>query len=590
MASNKIILDDSQPGFKKYLEIQTRRFRVSVSNRKSFYSLLIVGIILILLILTPMGLILVRSMILDGEFRLFAGFSIIHDPAFMRVLANTLLLGFLVVATATAFALPLALVMVKTSLKRHSWIDIVVLVPFVTPPYINSMGWILFMQPRGYLYHLAPWVGNWSQVFFSLPGMIFIMALHLYPFLYLMLKNTLIQIAGSLEESAAVSGAGPLYRFRTITARLLLSGYAMGALLVFVKALSEFGTPVTMGRRIGFSVMVTEIFRYTSSWPLDFGKGARYSLFLLLICLGAWWTQQWISQKHSFHLVEGKGNRESGSLRSGSTLGGWIYLFILLIFSIGIPYYSIIITSLTRLRSQGLNWSNLTLDHYRAILSSGSQGWEALGWSLFLSLSAATIATVLGTFIALVLISKPLGSRSTRLEKGLASFGDALALLPNTVPSIIVVIGLILMWNARWMPLAIYNTPMMLIVTYTVLFLPFTVQYVKSSYEAINPSLFAAGRVCGGRGGYVFIKIILPLILPGILSGWIMTFAISFRELVGSLIVRPPSIQTTATYIYGQFEQGSVSEGMAMAVISVGLTSVVLILVRRMAGTNTKEK
>jgi iron(III) transport system permease protein len=563
--------------------------RSFLADKKSLFPLMLVGATLIFLILTPMGLILIRSMIVDGEFRLMAAFSIIRDTVFVRVLVNTLLLGFLVVVTATAVALPLALTMVKTSLGRHDWIDMVLILPFLTPPYINSMGWIIFMQPQGYLHHLAPWAGDWSQAFFSLAGMVLIMALHLYPFLYLMLKNTLMQISGSLEEAAAVFGAGVFYRFRTITSRLLLSGYAMGALLVFVKALSEFGTPVTMGRRIGFPVMVTEIFRYTSSWPLDFGKGARYSFTLLFLCLGAWWVQQWISQTHSYHLVGGKGNRGSSQARSGKTLIGWVYLMVLLLFSIGIPYFSIIMTSFVRLRSQGLIWSNFTFEHYKTVFTSGSLGWKSLGWSFILSLASATLSTVMGTLIALALKSRPLGSHRSRLQDRLVGFGDALALLPNTVPSIVVVLGLILMWNAVWMPLAIYNTPMMLVVTYTILFLPFSVQYVKSSYEAIHPSLFAAARVCGGRNLYVFFKVVLPLILPGILSGWIMTFAISFRELVGSLIVRPPSIQTTATYIYSQFEQGSVSQGMAMAVVSVGLTTVVLVLVRSMAGMSSRK-
>lgn len=541
---------------------------------------------LVVLVLLPMGLILIRSVVSDGRVDPTLLVRTLGDRGFLRVMGNSVALGLLVVAGATALALPLAVITTRTSLRNQRWIDVILIIPFLTPPYINALGWTLFMEPRGYLWHLAPWAGDWSRAFFTLPGMVMVMSLHLYPFLYLMLRNTLEQLSGSLDEAAAISGAGPLYRFATVTLRLLLSGFAMGSLLVFVKALSEFGTPITMGRRIGFPVLVTEIFRYTSSWPLDFGRGARYAVLLLLLCLGAWGLQGGVSRRNTFHTVGGKGSRPAGRLSTAGTVFGWVYLTVLLAVSVGIPYLSIVLTSLLRLRSRGISWENLTTDHYRAVLAPGGLGLQALGSSLRLSLAAATVSALLGTLIALGVQSarRPDRGRRHKSAAALAGVSDALALLPNTVPSIIVVVGLILMWNAVWMPFRVYNTPAMLVVTYVVLFLPFTVQYVKSSYDGIHPSLRAAGRVCGGSGIYVFARVTLPLVVPGIVAGWIMTFAISFRELVGSLIVRPPSVHTSATFIYAQFEQGSVSQGMAMAVVSVGVTTSILLVARRFDG------
>lgn len=112
--------------------------------------------------------------------------------------------------------------------------------------------------------------------------------------------------------------------------------------------------------------------------------------------------------------------------------------------------------------------------------------------------------------------------------------------------------------------------------------LPYTVQYVKSSLGQIDDSLMQAGSVFSGNYIYIFRKIILPLIIPGILAGWAMTFTISIRELVASLLVLPPSVETSATFIFAQFEQGEVSIGMAMAVVSVGLTTICLLLLQHM--------
>jgi len=183
-------------------------------------------------------------------------------------------------------------------------------------------------------------------------------------------------------------------------------------------------------------------------------------------------------------------------------------------------------------------------------------------------LAAAVIAAVLGTFFAL-----QIGRASKRGQRMV----DMFSLLPNTVPGIVIVVGLILLWNAPWMPIKLYNTYGMVVLSYVVLFIPYTVQNVKSGLSQIDPSLIQAGRVFGGTSGYALRRIILPLLIPSILAGWMMTFTISIRELVASLMILPPSMRVSATYIFAQFEQGDVSLGMAMAVVSVGLTTLVLI-------------
>ena len=170
------------------------------------------------------------------------------------------------------------------------------------------------------------------------------------------------------------------------------------------------------------------------------------------------------------------------------------------------------------------------------------------------------------------------GTYDSKGEKTSEKWLDMCGMLPNMVPGIVMVVGLILFWNSPYMPMSIYNTPIMVIVTYVVLFLPYTVQYVKSSLGQIDDSLVQAGSIFSGNYIYIFRKIILPLIIPGILAGWAMTFTISIRELVASLLVLPPSVETSATFIFAQFEQGEVSIGMAMAVVSVGLTTMCLLL------------
>jgi iron(III) transport system permease protein len=414
-------------------------------------------------------------------------------------------------------------------------------------------------------------------MFFSMFGMVAIMSLHLFPFLYLILRNALVQIGGSKEEAASVHGGGFLYSFRRVIMPLLLSSYAMGALLVFVKTIAEFGTPATFGRKIGYYVLTSEIHKYISSWPIDFGKATSMASILLGACLIIWYVQTLVSQRYTYSLISGKGSRgKLYSLKLWQQLLVWLYVGGLLLLSVGVPYFSIITASLLKLRGVGLAWNNLTLQYYADLLTWGSKSMEALMNSLSLSLVAATISVLLGTYFALMI------SRSKTWPQRIT---DLFSLLPNTVPGIVIVVGLILLWNSPWMPIPLYNTYGMVVLTYVVFFLPYTVQYVKANFAQVDESLFQAGRVFGGSAAYIFRRILLPLIIPGMLAGWMMTFTISVRELVASLMILPPSMETSATYIFSQFEQGKVSLGMAMAVISVGLTTLMLLGINKLSAS-----
>ncbi len=525
-------------------------------------------IILTMLVVAPLFLILLSSVYQDGVWDLEMPLRVILDAELSTVLINSLWLGFLVVLGTSLLAFPIAFLAAKTDIGKHKWLDVVLLIPFMTPPYIGSMGWMLFMQKRGFLEQLVPWTQAVTPYFYSLFGMVVIMSLHLFPFLYLIIRNALVRIGAGYEEAGAVHGAAFLYRLRRIVAPLLLGSYAMGALLVFVKTIAEFGTPATFGRRIGYYVLTTEIHRYTSSWPIDFGKATALASVLLTACIVFWYLQNVITTRYHYQTLGGKGLRQSPiQLTSWKRALARLYISVLLAASIGVPYFSIIIASLQKLRGDGLAWGNYTLSHYGALLSWGSPGLKALLNSMGLALFAATIAAVLGTFFAFQI------RRSARIGQRLV---DVFSLLPNTVPGIVIVVGLILLWNAPWMRIPLYNTYGMVVLTYVVLFLPYTVQNVKSGLSQIDPSLMQAGRVFGGTAWYTLRRVILPLLVPSIVAGWMMTFTISVRELVASLMILPPSMHVSATYIFSQFEQGEVAMGMAMAVVSVCLTTIIL--------------
>lgn len=537
--------------------------------------LVMIFIILFVLIILPVITVFGKAVMIDGRFDFTSAWQTVAMKDNLTTIKNSLILGVLVVLVSTLISTPLAFLLARTRYAKQKWLDIVLTIPFMTPPYISSMGWILFMQKRGLFQQMFPWTGSASEAFFSLGGLVLVMSFHVFPFMTTMLKNAILNIGMNLEESAAVSGAAFIYRLKKVVLPLLTGNYAIAMLLVFVKTLSEYGTPSTLGNRIGFYVFTTDIHKYASTSPIDFGKASSLSSVLVLLCMCMWMVQNYTTSRHTYHLVGGKGQKESYyACKKGTEILGGLYILLVIVVTIGIPYFSVIATSFIKLRGYGLAAGNFTFQHYIDLFTKNSKGLEAIFTSTFLAVASATIASALGCMIVIRI----------RKEKRWKRMIEGTALFPEMLPNIVLVIGMMLFWNKMYRVIPLYNTIGFMILVYVVMFLPYSVQYVSSSLMQMGDSLIEAGKVCGGNRWYVLRHITLPLIMKGAMQGWMMIFIIVFRELVAASLISPPNVQTVSTFIVREFEQGSASVAMAMALICVLITTTLLILLNYVIG------
>lgn len=531
-------------------------------------ALLLLGV----LVAAPLLLVLLRAAF--GHRGQPGALRALADPGNAEIIANTFLLGVLVVATATLYAAPLAFLMARTRMRRHGWIDVAVLIPFLTPPYIGAMAWMEFTRPAGLAESwLGPLGGLLQQVFATPLGMAVVMGAESFPLLYLILRTTLDRIGAGGDEAAAVHGASAWRRLTRVLLPLVAGGYSLGALLVFVRAAGEFGTPVTLGNQIGFPVLVSRIHRDLTLDPLDFPHAAALSSVLLAMGMTAWGMQQWFLARR-IDRVEGVRAYRAAAVRLGRVglAAGWAWVGAVLLATVVLPCFVIVSGSLVRLRSAGPVPGNLTLDHYIEVLTPGRGGLEALATSAWLALVAATLTTALGTALAL---------HTARHRTRAARAVGFLALAPDTVPTIVLALGFIFLWNAAWLPVTPYNTAGILVLGYTVVFLPLAVQNVSSARLQINDRLLEAAQVAGAGEGAVLRRVLLPLLLPGIAAGWLLAFSIGVRELVVSSLVRPPGAELLSPWILSEFDQGNRGRAMAMTVVAVFASTAVMLMVDR---------
>ncbi|MFK4826257.1 ABC transporter permease [Paenochrobactrum sp. BZR 588] len=493
--------------------------------------------------------------------------TLFNDPRLFRITGNTVLLGLMVVALSAFIAVPLAVFRALYKVPLAIFWDILMLIPFMIPPYIATLGWIMSLQPRGYLEQLTGF--NLSSFLFSVSGMTFVMALNTFPLVYFAVSRTIEAVGARYADVGRVFGASSWRSFFRITLPLATPGLAASLLLVFAAAIEEYGTPAALGRRSGFEVLVTEIDLRVSDWPIDLAGAAVFSLALVLLSLGAFLIQRWILNRRSYVTTGGKPQAKDKRVLGKLTIPVAALFAIVSFIATGVPLLAILATALSKTISGGLTLSNIGFDNFSAIAENSAGGMKALINSLSLGIASALFTGLLGAIAAYAVVKMRFRGRN---------FLDVLTVLPNSLPGVVVAVGLILAWNQPALLVSPYNTPLILLLAYCCILLPQPIRYTTAAFHQIGDNLEAAARVCGASSFTTFRRIMLPLIAPSLITAMLLVFAVATRELVASVLIAPVGMQTISIFIWRQFEQGSVGLGMAMALIAIIITTLLPLL------------
>jgi iron(III) transport system permease protein len=460
--------------------------------------------------------------------------------------------------------------LLATQSQGHRWIDLLMSVPFLTPPFLASLAWSLAVGRAGYLSRLGLPGQAFESALFSFWGMTLLMAAHYAPIVYFAVRAQIGKVPTSLLWAAQLSGAGSGRVLGRILLPIIFPAVMAGGFLAFASGIEEYGTPLVIGNRIGFPVISTEIGRLVSVYPINLTLASALASTLLALAGGVYFASHFL-QRGAQASAKGGHHATPNLLSTPVRAALWSLVAAYALMAVIIPYGSMLLTSLLRLVSAGPVMSNLTWAHYaQAFTADSSALREALITSLTLAALAAAVATLLGAGCA-------------RARNILAS----LALIPVATPAITMAVGFIRAWNAPWSAwLPLYGSALLVGLFYTAQFLPYAVQYARAGLATIPSSYEWAARVHGASAGKTARRIIAPLLWPHCLGGAVLIFSISFRELVGSVLLRPPGMETVSTFILREFDQGSPATGMAMGMIAIASAFLCIALARRLSQKN----
>ncbi len=530
-----------------------------------------VAILMAALVVWPTSQVVYRSVLSDGALSLENYRRAITQPGNVRALVNTVWVGLAATAGAIAAGTLLAFLLVRTDLPGKGWLRTLLIMPYAIPPFFGAIAWAQLLGPQGYLMRPALSLLGVTQAPFSIYsawGIVFVMAIHYFPFVFLAVTAALERMDASLEEAARTSGAGSMRVMRDITIPLVAPAVLAGGILAFVGSIANFGIPALLGIRARFYVLTTSI--YASLNIPDFALATAMSMLLVVVASGALALHWWIGRGEGRHtVIAGKSIRPQ-PLRLGRWRPAVVGLVVLFAIVIAVlPLLALLLTSTLRYFGAPLAAASLTARHFAYVVGQETIR-RALVNSTVLGIAAATLTMILGTFIAYARIRARI--------RGAAAL-DALGMLPYAIPHTVIAIAMILAWARP--PLALYGTLGIMLLAYLVAYIPYALRTSAATLAQVHGSLEEAARVAGAGPLAAMRDVIIPLVRPGMIAGWILVFMPAFRELTMSILLFGLRTETIGVIIFNMQDSGYTQIAAALSVIVLGILLVSNLVVRR---------
>ncbi len=534
--------------------------------------------VLLFMVLVPIVWIFVASVHADQTERLtLANYTEAFTRAiYLRPIQNSLILASLVAVIAVTAGTVLSWAVSRTDMPGRNVIRLLTLASFVTPSFLGATAWIFLAAPNAGWFNRG-WVALTGAArgpfnIYSLGGAIFVISLYSYPYTFAFVSSALELIPSEMERSAAQLGAGWLRIAWRITLPLVRPAIIAGALLSFLEAIAEFGTPAFLLIPARQQVITTQLYLFFQ-FPSRANLAAAYAMPLLVVTGALFALQQRLLRRGRFTTVAGK-----GGVRQPFRLGRWRWpLFGLCaippLLSLVLPYGALVATSLSHAWGRGPVPANLTLEWYRWALVENGAAHRAITHSLLYAAVAATGATVLAFATAY--------TAARRLLPG-ARMLSFIAMMPFVVPGIVLAIGFFAAYARP--PVVLYGTAWMLIVAFATRFLPIAYAGSESALRSIDLELEHAARTLGATPLRTLGRITLPLLRRSVLGVWLMTFIPSLRELSSAIFLFTPATAVMTTLIFDLSDAGNFEAVSALGIIMMALTFVLVGVAYRLFG------
>ena len=516
------------------------------------------------LALAPLGFLLWETFFRDGALTFERFREAYSSVGLGEMMKNSLLFALGTTVFAVTLGTLLAYLVVRTDVPFKPLMFAASLVPLIIPGILHTIAWIFLASPQ--IGVLNKWIINpvfdgRSFDIFSLGGMILVEGLHLSPLVFLLMVAAMRSMDPALEESAIMSGASLATVFRRVTLPLVRPALYAAILIMAVRAIEAFEVPALLGMPTGIWVFTSRIWRVLHDVDPNYGQAGAYAMTLLVLTsIGVFWQSRLTKRGRAYQTVTGKGFRprpvQLGVWRWPATLLILVYFLIAVVAPLSILAYASVVPFYSPPSRAQLEF--VTLENYTAVFDDGDAR-NAVVNSVVLGLGCATIVMLFMAIAAWLVVRTKLPGRW---------LVDNLAFLPLVIPGL--VLGVALLFVYLRVPLPIYGTLWILFIAYFTRYMPYGMRYASTSMYQIGRELEESAMTSGATWLQSFRRVIIPLLLPGLIAGWIYIVVVSVRELSSSILLYSPGNEVLSIVIWEQYQNGDLTHLAALGMMMVG--------------------
>ncbi len=508
------------------------------------------------------------------------GFTLIHfkdflDNALLREsFWNSLYVAAMTVVLASLIAVPLATIIARFNFRGAALIHTLGVVPLVMPPFVGAVAMQLIFGRNGSINLLMmEWFGFRIPFMEGLNGVIFVEALHYFPFILLNLSASLANIDSAMEESAQNLGARGFTLFSRIVFPLALPGYIAGAALVFVKVFDDLATPLLLNVT---NMLAPQAYLKITSVGISDPMGYVISVIMIACSLGAMALAALTLRGRDFSTQQrGGGGLSRRTMGRGGNIAAGVFIVLVLLLVLS-PHIGILLLSIATVWSFAVLPDAFTVAHYVTV---AREAGPLISNTILYCGLAGLIDIVLGAALAYVVLRTRLPGRK---------LVEQVAMSAVAVPGLVLGIGLLRTFHdiqLPWSGESLATFWFMLVIAYAVRRLPYALSAATAAIQQLHVSLEEAAENLGAGKVTTLTRIVVPLMTGGLLAGFVTSFATAAVELSATLLLvarAPDAPLSYGIYVYMQSAAGR-GPGAALGVIAVVVVAVATYLAYRVA-------
>ncbi|WP_377511215.1 ABC transporter permease [Octadecabacter sp. R77987] len=529
-------------------------------------TVLILAVLALLLILPILRVLMLGFVDADTGGFTFGNFvEVFTRNYYLNGLKNSLYVALLGTLGACLIGIPLAFFTARFVVSGQTWISTLAILVLVAPPFIGAYAWIMMLGSNGFITNFFALFGINTPTIYGAHGIVLVFTLKFFPFIYLMTQTSLNGMNKSFEDAAENLGCTPWQRFTKITLPLVFPAVSTGAIICFVLAIADFGTPAILGR--GFRTLSTIAF---SAYRSELGglptMAVTVSIVMMAMSMLALLAQRRILAKRRYASALTNPPRKQ-------RMPGWrniamhIYCHGIVLIAM-LPTLVVVYTSF--LKTNGPVFiGGYGLESYERILRTAP---DAITNSFVFALGAVVLITIFSGLISYVIV---------RRDTAASGAIDFLMMVPYLVPGVVMAIGFVTTFRGG--PMDVVGTAGLLILLYFIRRLPYGVRSTTSSLRQIKPSMEEAAVNLGAPPARAFLVVTVPLILPGLIVGALMSFITAINELSSTLILYDGGTITMPVQIYLAVLDGEFGLAGALSTVLLVCTGACVYAVFRFA-------